>query len=76
MDFQSIVVQSGATSATAYGNISSYTVSSGGVAYAYALLHSNTGKLMMEIIVQYSQWNGHGFGEARTNDGRRFKVQF
>lgn len=54
----------------------SYAVTSGGASNAYALLRSNVSKLMMEVIVQYSEWNGHGFGEARTNDGRRFKVQF
>jgi hypothetical protein len=67
---------SGASSATAYGSATSYAVTSGGASNAYALLRSNTSKLMMEIIVQYSEWNGHGFGEARVNDGRHFKVQF
>lgn len=74
--FGSATAYSGASSATAYGSSTSYAISSGGVSNAYALLRSNTSKLMMEIIVQYSEWNGHGFGEARTNDGRRFKVQF
>ena len=32
--------------------------------------------LMMEIIVSYSEWTGHGYGEATTNDGRKYKVQF
>jgi hypothetical protein len=30
----------------------------------------------MEIIVIYGVLDGHGFGEARTNDGRSIKVQF
>ena len=41
---------------------------------AYALLKSESSKLMMEIIVIYQKH--HGFGEARTNDGRIYKVQF
>ena len=74
--FGSATAYSGASSATAYGSSTSYAVTSGGASNAYALLRSNISKLMMEVIVQYSEWNGHGFGEARTNDGRRFKVQF
>jgi hypothetical protein len=41
---------------------------------AYALLKSETSNLMMEIIVTYQ--GNHGFGEAITNDGRVYKVQF
>jgi hypothetical protein len=74
--FGSATAYSGTSSATAYGSSTSYAVTSGGASNAYALLSSKTSKLMMEIIVQYSEWNGQGFGEARTNDGRRFKVQF
>lgn len=74
--FGSATAYSGANSATAYGNATSWGMSSGGASNAYALLHSDKSKLMMEIIVQYSDWTGNGFGEARTNDGRRFKVQF
>jgi hypothetical protein len=48
----------------------------GGRSNAYALLKSKTSKLLMEIIVSYSESSGHGFGEAKTNDGRTFKVQF
>ncbi len=43
---------------------------------AYALLKSDRSNLMMEIIVTYSGQTGHGFGEARTNYGRKYKVQF
>ncbi|MDI6775666.1 MAG: hypothetical protein QMD03_00250 [Syntrophales bacterium] len=63
---------SGAATATGFG----YGISSGGKSQAYALLKSKTSTLMMEIIVAYSEWTGHGFGEARTNDGRSYKVQF
>ena len=31
---------------------------------------------MMEIAVSYSEWSGDGYGEATTNDGRKYKVQF
>lgn len=74
--FGSATAYSGISSATAYGSSTSYALTSGGASNAYALLRSSTSKLMMEIIVQYSGWNGHGFGEARVNDGRHFKVQF
>jgi hypothetical protein len=53
-----------------------YNTTSGGEAKAHAFLKSNKSNLMMEIIVSYSDASGHGFGEAQTNDGRRFKVQF
>lgn len=59
-------------SANTFGN--SFTV--GGAGKAYALLRSQSSKLMMELIVDYNVWDGSGFGEARTNDGRRYKVQF
>ena len=67
---------SGAYSSAAYGSSSYRSITSGGVSNAYALLRSNRSKLMMEMVVQYSDFNGHGYGEARTNDGRRYKVQF
>jgi len=63
---------SGGASATVFGT----GITAGGTANAYALLTSESSKLAMEIIAQYSEWNGHGFGEARTNDGQAFKVQF
>ena len=53
-----------------------YGFTSGGRGEAWALLKSETTRLMMEMIVTYSESTGHGFGEARTNDGRIFKVQF
>ena len=74
--FGTSTAYSGANTATAYGSATSYAVSSGGASNAYAILRSKTSKLMMEIIVQYSEWTGNGYGEARTNDGRKFKVQF
>ena len=48
----------------------------GGPSQGFGLLKSNTSKLMMEIVVTYSEWSGHGYGEATTNDGRKYKVQF
>lgn len=50
----------------------------GGRGNAYALLTSTTpgSSLVMEVIVTYGVLDGHGFGEARTNDGRMYKVQF
>jgi len=50
----------------------------GGQGRAYGLLTSTQpgSKLVMEIIAIYGVLDGHGFGEARTNDGRAYKVQF
>ena len=74
--YGSATAYSGLRSATAYGSSTYQSITSGGASNAYALLRSNTSKLMMEIIVQYSDMTGHGYGEARTNDGRQYKVQF
>ena len=30
----------------------------------------------MDILAVYGVLDGHGFGEARTNDGRTYRVQF
>ena len=46
-----------------------------GGSQAYALLRSSTSKLMMEINLTYGS-NGQGFGEAKTNDGKTYKIQF
>ena len=70
--FGSASVYSGASYANAY----SRGITVGGTSKAYALLRSNSSKLMMEVIVVYSEWDGHGYGEARTNRGRKYKVQF
>ncbi len=52
------------------------TIGGGGPSQGYGLLKSNTSNLMMEIVVSYSEYTGHGYGEAITNDGRKYKVQF
>ena len=49
---------------------------SGGPSKGYGLLRSSSSGLMMEIEVSYSEVTGHGYGEAVTNDGRKYKVQF
>ncbi len=50
----------------------------GGQGKAYALLTSTKpgSKLVMEIIAIYNVLDGHGYGEARTNDSRQYKLQF
>jgi hypothetical protein len=50
----------------------------GGQGKAYALLSSTKSgsKLVMEIIAIYSVVGGGGFGDARTNDGRIYRVIF
>ena len=73
--FGSATAFSGVHSATAFGSGTTITKGSG---VAYAMLKSTTpgSPTMMELIVQYGALSGHGFGEARTNDGRTYKVQF
>jgi hypothetical protein len=50
----------------------------GGQAKAYALLASTIpgSNLVMEIVVIHSVAGDHGRGEARTNDGRVYKVKY
>lgn len=62
----------GGTPVTGFGT----GIAVGGNSKAYAILSSQKSPLMMELLVSYSEWDGHGFGEARTNDGRNYKVQF
>ncbi|MDR1460107.1 MAG: hypothetical protein LBI78_00475 [Campylobacteraceae bacterium] len=42
----------------------------------YALLTSQTSSLKMEILATIRSWSKNGFGEAKTNDGRVYKIQF
>ena len=70
--FGSVSAYSGTSYVRGYG----HGITVGGTSKAYALLRSNSSKLMMEVIVNYSEWDGHGYGEARTNRGRKYKVQF
>lgn len=69
-------------SATAFGSSGTATAtgSSWGMGFSdnytgYALLKSADSNLMMEVIVKAGMDN-HGWGEARTNDGRTYKVTF
>lgn len=71
--------------ASAYNANSSATGGSFGQAYstggkgrAYGLLTSTKpgSTLVMEIVAVYNVLDGHGHGEARTNDGRHYKLQF
>lgn len=60
---------SGTNVATAYG------INVGGSSNGYALLTDGHGTVM-EIIFQYSEWTGHGFGVAKTNKGKEYKIIF
>jgi hypothetical protein len=51
------------------------SVSAGGTSNGYALLTDEKGTVM-EIIFSYSEWSGHGFGNAKTNKGHEYKVMF
>jgi hypothetical protein len=42
----------------------------------YALLTSETSSLKMEIAIMLQSWAKNGMGEAKTNDGRVYKIQF
>jgi hypothetical protein len=61
---------------SAYATGQSRTI--GGTGRAYAIISSTKpgSKLMMEIIASYGVLSGHGWGEARTNDGRKYRVTF
>lgn len=75
--FGSATATGGGTTATAFGNGMGYTA--GGVGHSYAILKSTKpgSKLMMEFEVQFDNINGTGgFGTAKTNDGREWKVTF
>ncbi|MDR1613990.1 MAG: hypothetical protein LBS26_00265 [Campylobacteraceae bacterium] len=48
----------------------------GSVSKKYALLTSETSSLKMEIIITLRSWRRNGIGEATTNDGRVYKIQF
>ncbi len=74
--YNSGTTYSSANTATFQGQSTGYGINSGGASKAYAILKSTSTDLMMELIVEYSEWTGHGAGEAITNDGQRFKVQF
>jgi hypothetical protein len=45
-----------------------------GVGNVYALLQSDKSSVAMEVVVDYNKMSGKGHGEARTNDGRVYKV--
>ena len=72
----------GSFSGTQMGNMSGSTfgmnTNLGGTGTAYAILTSTTpgSQLLMEVTVLFAVLGHHGWGEARTNDGRVFKVTF
>lgn len=51
-------------------------ISSAGDERIYAYLGMPGSPLLMEIIAKRNTLTGGGFGEARTNDGRTYKVIF
>ena len=50
----------------------------GGQGKAYAILYSTNpnSKLTLEIIAIYNVLSGGGYGDAKTNDGRTYKIIF
>lgn len=71
-----VTTPTGTAFGSASGTATGYSV--GGQGKAYGLLASTKpgSKLMMEIFAVYGVLGGHGWGEARTNDGRVYKLQF
>jgi hypothetical protein len=63
-------------SATAFGSSTGYAIDGKGNAPAMLSSTRPGSKLMMEIVVSYSSMTGSGFGDAVTNDGQKFRVQF
>jgi hypothetical protein len=42
----------------------------------YALLQSEKTKLLMEVFLYFDSFSEKGYGFARTNDGRRYKISY
>lgn len=42
---------------------------------AFGILRSNRSNLIMEMKLNYENLSGNGFGEAKTNDGKTYKIQ-
>jgi hypothetical protein len=74
--FGSATAAGGGSTATAFGNSMGY--STGGPGSAYAILKSTKpgSILAMEFTASFDSMTGHGYGQARTNDGRDWKVVF
>lgn len=64
-------------SGTTFGSFSNFgtSYSIGGTSIGYAILRNPNTKLMMEVLVR-TNLDNTGMGEARTNDGRLYKVIF
>jgi hypothetical protein len=62
---------------TTFGSFSSFGTgySLGSTSIGYAILRNPNTKLMMEVLVR-ANLDNTGMGEARTNDGRTYKVIF
>ncbi len=52
-----------------------YTSSTSTTTEAFGILRSNRSNLIMEMKLNYENLSGNGFGEAKTNDGKIYKVQ-
>lgn len=74
--FGSATAFSGGQTATAFGSGTSYNIGGSGVVYALMQSTKPGSKLMMEFKASFSPMSGHGFGEARTNDGRTYRLMF
>jgi len=51
-------------------------VPSGIKADDYAVLQSDKTELMMEVFLYFDSFSEKGYGFARTNDGRRYKISY
>jgi hypothetical protein len=66
----------GGTSATAVGSATSYNSGNSGTVYALLKSTKPGSKLTLEINGTFNPVSRQGFGEAKTNDGRTYKIVF
>jgi len=66
----------GGVSATVAGNSTSYNSGSSGTVYALLKSTKPGSKLILEITGTFNPTSRQGFGQARTNDGRTYKIVF
>ena len=66
----------GGTSATVTGNSVGYNSGGRGTVYAFLKSTKPGSKLMIEITGTFNPVNRQGYGQARSNDGRTYKIVF
>lgn len=72
----SAVAFAGGTSATVAGNTASYNSGNRGTVYALLKSTKPGSKLVLEITGTFNPVNRQGVGQAKTNDGRTYRIVF